>query len=96
MANEMSTADALQSLKPGAEWVLRGDVLEWLDGSQTEPTALQLSNEVTRLQGVHDGLAYSAAFSADGASVISITKSACEGSPTLICLLRNLAEQIGV
>ena len=22
---------ALQSLKPNAEWVLRGDVLEWLD-----------------------------------------------------------------
>ena len=54
----MSTADALQSLKPGAEWVLRGDVLEWLDGSQTEPTALELSNEVTRLQGVYDGQAY--------------------------------------
>ena len=59
MANEMSTTDALQSLKPGAEWVLRGDVLEWLDGSQTEPTALELSNEVTRLQGVYNGLAYS-------------------------------------
>ena len=58
MANEMSTTDALQSLKPGAEWVLRGDVLEWLDGSQTEPTALELSNEVTRLQGVYDGNAY--------------------------------------
>jgi len=58
MANEMSTTDALQSLKPGAEWVLRGDVLEWLDGSQTEPTALELSNEVTRLQGVYDGQAY--------------------------------------
>ena len=54
----MSTTDALQSLKPGAEWVLRGDVLEWLDGSQTEPTALELSNEVTRLQGVYDGQAY--------------------------------------
>ena len=58
MANEMSTTDALQSLKPGAEWVLRGDVLEWVDGSQTEPTALELSNEVTRLQGVYDGQAY--------------------------------------
>jgi hypothetical protein len=58
MANEMSTTDALQSLKPGAEWVLRGDVLEWMDGSQTEPTALELSNEVTRLQGVYDGQAY--------------------------------------
>jgi hypothetical protein len=58
MANEMTTVDALKSLKPGAEWVLRGDVLEWMDGSQTEPTALELSNEVTRLQGVYDGNAY--------------------------------------
>ena len=54
----ITTVDALQSLKPNAEWSLDGDVLEWLDGSQTEPTALELSNEVTRLQGVYDGQAY--------------------------------------
>ena len=58
MANEMTTVDALQSLKPGAEWVLRGDVLEWIDGSQTEPTTAELAAEVTRLQGVYDGQAY--------------------------------------
>ena len=54
----ITTVDALQSLKPNAEWSLDGDVLEWLDGSQTEPTALELSNEVTRLQGVYDGQVY--------------------------------------
>jgi len=59
MANEMSTVDALQSLTPNAEWVLRGDVLEWLDSEQTEPTALELSNEVTRLQAAYDALEYS-------------------------------------
>jgi len=58
MANEMSTTDALQSLKPNAEWVLRGDVLEWLDSKQTEPTTEALEAEVTRLQGVYDGNAY--------------------------------------
>ena len=58
MANEMTTVDALQSLKPNAEWVLRGDELEWLDSGQTEPTALQIDAEVTRLQGVYDGNAY--------------------------------------
>ena len=58
MANEMTTVDALQSLKPGAEWVLRGDVLEWLDSEQTEPTTEALAAEVTRLQGVYDGKAY--------------------------------------
>ena len=52
---------ALQSLKPAAQWVLRGDDLEWLDEVQTEPTALQLSNEVTRLQAVYDGQAYARA-----------------------------------
>ena len=54
----MTTTDALQSLKPNAEWVLRGDVVEWLDSEQTEPTALELSNEVTRLQAVYDSQLY--------------------------------------
>ena len=58
MANEMTTVDALQSLKPGAEWVLRADELEWLDSKQTEPTQSQIDAEVTRLQGVYDGNAY--------------------------------------
>ena len=52
---------ALQSLKPAAQWVLRGDDLEWLDEVQTEPTALQISNEITRLQAVYDGQAYARA-----------------------------------
>ena len=54
----IKTVDALQSLKPNAEWVLRDDVLEWLDSEQTEPTALELSNEVTRLQAVYDSQLY--------------------------------------
>jgi hypothetical protein len=54
----ITTIDALQSLKPNAEWVLRGDVLEWHDSEQTEPTALELSNEVTRLQAVYDSQLY--------------------------------------
>ena len=51
-------SDAILSLKPGAEWVLRGDTLEWLDGSQTEPTTAEIDAEVIRLQGVYDGNAY--------------------------------------
>ena len=58
MANEMTTTDALQSLKPGAEWVLRGDELEWLDSKQTEPTQSQIDAEIARLQGIYDGNAY--------------------------------------
>ena len=58
MAVTKTTVDALLSLTPGAEWVMRGDVIEWLDAGQTEPTSSALATEVTRLQGVYDGLAY--------------------------------------
>ena len=54
----ITTINDLHSLKPNAEWVLRGDVLEWHDSEQTEPTALELSNEVTRLQSVYDSQLY--------------------------------------
>ena len=50
--------DALHSLRPKAQWVLRGDELEWLDTEQTEPTAAELSTEVTRLQAVYDSQEY--------------------------------------
>ena len=54
----IGTVEALQSLTPNASWVLRDDELEWLDSEQTEPTALELSNEVTRLQAVYDNKEY--------------------------------------
>ena len=54
----ITTTDALVSLKPNAEWTLRGDVLEWLDSKQTEPTQSEIDAEVIRLQAVYDGNAY--------------------------------------
>jgi hypothetical protein len=42
-------SDALQSLRPGAQWVLRGDDLEWLDQNQTQPTEAEIQAEVARL-----------------------------------------------
>ena len=53
-----TTAEALQSLKPGAEWVLHGDVLTWHDAVQTEPTQAEIDAEVIRLQAVYDSQAY--------------------------------------
>jgi len=41
--------DALQTLRPGAEWVLRGDELEWLDQLQTQPTEAEIQAELDRL-----------------------------------------------
>ena len=54
----ITTTDALVSLKPNAEWTLRGDVLEWLDSKQTEPTQSEIDAEIIRLQAVYDGNAY--------------------------------------
>ena len=42
--------DALLSLRPGAEWVLRGDDLEWLDSIQTEPTEEEIQAKIAELQ----------------------------------------------
>jgi len=51
-------SDAIQSLRPGAEWVLRGDELEWLDTNQTQPTEAEIAAEVIRLQAEYDAQAY--------------------------------------
>ena len=43
---------ALQALKPGAEWVLRGgdySGLEWLDSSQTKPTETEINSKISEL-----------------------------------------------
>jgi len=49
---------ALQALTPAAQWVLRGDDLEWLDEVQTQPTDAAIAAEVIRLQSVYDSQAY--------------------------------------
>jgi len=54
----INKVDALQSLRPGAEWVLRGDDLEWLDKNQTEPTSAEIDAEITRLQAEYDAKQY--------------------------------------
>ena len=54
----ITTVDALQSLTPNAKWSMVGSDINWLDSEQTEPTALELSNEVTRLQAVYDSQLY--------------------------------------
>ena len=43
---------ALQALKPGAEWVLRGDAwsgLEWIDKSQTVPTEKEVTDKIAEM-----------------------------------------------
>jgi hypothetical protein len=51
-------AKALQSLRPEAQWVVRGGKLEWLSPDITQPTDSEITAEVTRLQAEYDSLAY--------------------------------------
>ena len=55
----MTTVDALQSLKPNAEWTLMVDgSLVWHDTKQTQPTEKELADEVIRLQAEYDAQDY--------------------------------------
>jgi len=55
----ITTVEALQSLRPNAQWVLRGTKIEWLDTEQTQPTEAEITQEITRLQAEYDALAFS-------------------------------------
>ena len=50
--------DAIQSLCPNAEWIMRGDVLEWLDTKQPKPTETQIATELARLQAQYGANEY--------------------------------------
>ena len=54
----MNKAKALYSLRPSAQWVLRGGELEWHDTEQTQPTEAEITAEVARLQAEYDNNEY--------------------------------------
>lgn len=54
----MNKIQALRSLTPNAEWVIRDDVIEWLDTEQTQPTDAEIEAEITRLQAEYDAQQY--------------------------------------
>ena len=76
-------AAALQSLTPNAEWVLRGDELEWLDSSQTEPTAAAIAAEVIRLQAAFDAASYARSRQAAYPSIQDCIHALLDGGDTL-------------
>ena len=49
---------AIQSLRPKAELVTRGDVIEWMHDVQTQPTDAEITAEITRLQAEYDSKQY--------------------------------------
>ena len=52
------TVAALQALTPAAQWVLRGDELEWLDTEQTQPTDAAIAAKIVELQAEYDAASY--------------------------------------
>ena len=54
----ITIVEALRSLRPGAEWVIGGDVLQWVDQNQTRPTDAEIAAEITRLQADYDAKEY--------------------------------------
>ena len=45
-------SDAILQLKPGADYIIRGDVysgIEWLDSGQTKPTETEINNKISEL-----------------------------------------------
>ena len=55
--------DALNTLKPNANWVVTGDDtyanITWIDTEQTKPTESEVTTKVTELQAAYDALDYS-------------------------------------
>ena len=58
MINIIGVVQALESLTPNSNWVLRGDELEWLDTEQTQPSDAEITQEIARLQAEYDAQEY--------------------------------------
>ena len=58
MIDTISKMDAIQSLRPNAQLVTRGDVIEWMDDNQTQPTDAEITAEISRLQAEYDSKQY--------------------------------------
>ena len=81
--NTIDTVDALQSLTPNAEWVLRGDDLEWLDEVQTQPTDAAIAAKIVELQSQYDAAAYARDRQAAYPSIQDCIHALMDGGATL-------------
>tara|TARA_Y100000004_G_scaffold185235_1_gene235142 strand:- start:1544 stop:1861 length:318 start_codon:yes stop_codon:yes gene_type:complete len=49
---------AIQSLRPNAEFSMRGNTIIWHDTNQTQPTDAEIETEITRLKTEYDANEY--------------------------------------
>tara|TARA_Y100001937_G_C7021798_1_gene285784 strand:+ start:437 stop:727 length:291 start_codon:yes stop_codon:yes gene_type:complete len=66
----ISKLEAIQSLHPTAQFVLRGDELTWQSDDITEPTEEEITAEQERLQSEYDANEYQRNRAAEYPSVI--------------------------
>tara|TARA_Y100000592_G_C5244153_1_gene209729 strand:+ start:260 stop:550 length:291 start_codon:yes stop_codon:yes gene_type:complete len=66
----ISKLEAIQSLHPTAQFVLRGDELTWQSDDITEPTEEEITAEQERLQAEYDSNEYQRNRAAEYPSVI--------------------------
>ena len=57
-ARQMNIIDAIESLTPSASWLHSAGTLSWLSVDTIQPTDLEISTEITRLQGIYDSQEY--------------------------------------
>ena len=74
---------ALQALTPNAQWVLRGDELEWLDEVQTQPTDSAIAAKIVELQTQYDALAYARSREAAYPNLQACIHALLDGGDTL-------------
>ena len=54
----MSIAKALLQLTPGAQWVIRDDVIDWMDTEQTQPTQEEIVQKIAEIEYTEEVEAY--------------------------------------
>tara|TARA_B100000780_G_scaffold270699_1_gene230811 strand:+ start:247 stop:540 length:294 start_codon:yes stop_codon:yes gene_type:complete len=77
------TVAALAALTPNAQWVLRGDDLEWLDEVQTQPTDAAIAAKIVELQSQYDAAAYARDRQAAYPSIQDCIHALMDGGATL-------------
>ena len=50
----ITKTDAILSLRPNSQFIIRDETVEWVDTNQTQPTESEIQAELTRLQAEYD------------------------------------------
>lgn len=56
----MSISKALLELTPGAKWVIRDDIIDWMDTEQTQPSQEDIVQKIAELEYIEEVEAYKA------------------------------------